>query len=171
MPIDYQALQSGQVNVEIPGDGEHVARLERAALVSTNNGERLVTDWSGANENIQWTSWNRFDEMGLSYTVELLDGLGVDRSAVQTDDGFTDALDAVTGNLYDVRTSSQKGKQGDRWFTTTYVTGRATGIQDALEVDMPADTTGLGPSPDSAAAKVSDSRRNTGTAELDEIPF
>lgn len=169
-PIDYSALQSGQLNVEVPADGDHVAHLERAALVSTNNGERLVTEWAGANENVQWTSWNRFDETGLTYTVELLDGLGVDRSAIADDEAFTDALDAVVDNIYEVRTSSQKGKQGDRWFTTTYVNGRATGVQEALEVDAPADTTGLPPAPGSVAGKVSDTRRAPAPDD-EKIPF
>lgn len=158
MPIDYNALQSGQATIEAPTDGEHIAHLERAAIVSTNNGERLVTEWAGANENVQWTSWNRFDETGLSYTVELLDGLGVDRAAISNDDSFVDALDACVQNIYDVTTKSQMGSKGDRVFTTTYVKGRATSYQEALEVDAPADTSDL-PRAGSPAAKVADDEK------------
>ena len=164
MPINYEALRTGSLNVENPDDGQHTARLERAALVSTSNGERLVTEWIDMQGPAQWTSWNRFDEMGLSYTNELLDGLGVDRTILTDDDSFTAELDRVTGTVYDIRTASQLGSRGDgRVFVTTYVNGRNEGVQEALDVDVPVDRSDLQPPGGSAASKVS---HNT-----DDIPF
>jgi hypothetical protein len=162
MPINYEALRTGDTSAQLPADGSHTAILQRAALVTTNNGERLVTEWSDTTNGAAWTSWNRFDETGLSYTIELLDHLGVDRAAVADagdDDAFQAALDAVTGGAYDVRTTSQTGSRGDRVFVTTYVDARSQGVVQRLTDDIPVDTTDLPQQP--AAATVAE----------DDIPF
>jgi hypothetical protein len=164
MPIDYQALKTGSMASVLPDDGEHAGRLERAQLVHTQNGPRLVTEWSQANGTAQWTSWNRFDESGLSYTIELLDGLGVDRAAVNNDEQLDAELERAVDQVFDVRTSSQAGSRGDgRVFVSTYVTGRNQGIQDALDGVLPVDTSDL-PPPVSAGSKVHED-------DDDKIPF
>jgi hypothetical protein len=146
VPIDYNALKDGAAAQVPPPDGDHTALLNRAALVETQNGERLVTEWQDASDSsLQWTSWNRFDATGMSYTRELLMGLGIDLSggAIMDDSALTDALDAATNRMYDVKTTSQMGSRGDRVFVTTYVDGLALGSQQALATDVPIDTRGL----------------------------
>jgi hypothetical protein len=144
-PINYEALRTGASTVQVPADGTHQATLDRAALVSTDKGERLVTEWTDIDGTVGWTSWNRFDTTGMSYTRELLQGLGIDLNTVTDDTALTDALDQASHHVYQVRTSSQKGSQGDRWFTSTYVDGQSQGVQESLngDVDLPIDTAGL----------------------------
>jgi hypothetical protein len=139
MPIDFAALRGEITTSQVPVDGKHQARLDRAALVDTQKGERLVTEWS--ENGVAWTSWNRFDTTGLLFTRDLLTGLGVDIAKVTDDGALTAGLDAVTGHTFEVRTHSNRGMQGDRWFTTTYVDGYALGVQE--EMDVPIDTAGL----------------------------
>ena len=73
-----------------------------------------------------WDSWNRFDSSGMRYTQDLLDALGIDRFQVTDDDQMSEALHAACEhNDYQVRTESKRGsRQGDRWFTSTYVEAR-----------------------------------------------
>jgi hypothetical protein len=136
MPINYNALREGAVTTEVPPDGGMQATLDRAALVETSNGERVVTEWTSADGRYGWTSWNRFDTTGLIYTRELLQGLGVDLSVLMNDDDLKSQLQAVEGGVFNVRLASQKGSQGDRWFTSTYVDGRSAGVQETLDVPM-----------------------------------
>lgn len=137
-PIDYQALRSG--TTAHPPDGAHVAVLNRAKLVDTSNGERLVTEWQTQDDAHYWDSWNRFDGTGISYTQELLQGLGIDLAAVKDDDSLTEQLSRVEGGVFEVRTQSNQGSQGDRWFTNTYVDARAG---ELVPQDVPIDTGGL----------------------------
>lgn len=139
MPIDFDVLR-GTGAPATPDDGDHVAWLERAAIVETQNGERLVTEWRDtADKSVQWTSWNRFDTTGMSYTRDLLLGLGVDLSTVNDTVDLSDGLIAKVGLTWRVTTKSQMGSQGDRVFVTTYVNGRDTPV----EPDVPIDTRGL----------------------------
>jgi hypothetical protein len=149
MPINYEALRNGSATAEVPADGNHQARLERAALVDTARGERLVTEWATINPLQQWTSWNRFDTAGLAFTRDLLTGLGI-LDDVTSDTALANALERVTGQTFEVRTQSNKGAQGDRWFTHTYVDGPALGVQETM--DAPFDTTDL-PPPNRAAVE------------------
>lgn len=136
MTVDYDALR-GATNTGVPDNGPHTARLERAALIETDKGSNLVTEWS--EDGLWWTSWNRFDGQGLPYTQALLDALEVDRSKLTNDDELTDALSAAEGLLYLVHTDSKQGSRGDRWFINTHVDGRAAPVQ----TDLPIDTEGL----------------------------
>lgn len=162
--IDFSTLRGERANTTgVPEDGLHTARLERAVLQDTAKGPRLITEWSDEN-NLMWTSWNRFtaDQYGMPKTQELLDGLGVDRSKL-TDENFGDELATVEGGTYQVRTTSQQGSQGDRWFTETTIEQPIAGRQQELS-DIPADTTGLPepkPPPKPAA----------GDDLFDDIPF
>jgi len=131
-PVDYEALRGG-VTTGVPDNGAHTARLERAALIETDKGSNLVTEWS--EDGLWWTSWNRFDGQGLPFTQQLLDSLGVDRSTITDDDELEQALSQAQGVLYLVHTDSKQGSKGDRWFINTYVDGRAVPTQDELPVD------------------------------------
>jgi hypothetical protein len=147
MAINYKQLR-GEGAPAIPKDGSHQATLDRAKIVDTKNGEALVTEWTTADGNVDWTSWNRFDTSGMGYTRELLLGLGVDLSTITDDDSLSAQLDGAQYHVYNVRTQSQKGSQGDRWFTSTYVTGRADGVQTQMATngeapDVPIDAGGL----------------------------
>jgi hypothetical protein len=164
-PIDYGALGADTGAGGVPDDGEHIARLERAALVETQNGERLVTEWSNQ-EHLWWTSWNRFDASGMSWTQELLDGLGVDRKNVHDDEEMEMALAEAVGRRYRVKTESKQGNQGDRWFTSTYVQEEITNPQTQL-TDTPADTTGL----PQAGVGASASAPSSDDPDDDDIPF
>jgi hypothetical protein len=77
----------------------------------------------------------------MPYTKDLLTGLGLDVPKLTDLDILTASLDAVVGRVYDVRTSSQQGKQGGKWFIDTYVDGHALGVQE--ELDAPIDTRDL----------------------------
>jgi hypothetical protein len=151
MTIDFDKLRGETAAEEIPADGTHTARLERCVIVTSNRtgDELLVTEWSDE-QNVMWTSFNRFDSSGMSFTQELLDGLGVDRSKL-TDENLGDELAQAEGGTYQVRTTSTKGSQGDRWFINTYVDQVIAGRQKTLDEDIPADTTGL-PERDAAPA-------------------
>lgn len=143
-PVDYDALREG-VSTGVPDNGTHTARLERAALIETDKGSNLITEWS--EDGLWWTSWNRFDAQGMSYTQELLDALGVDRSKITNDDEFEEALSHPVGHLWLVRTDAKQGSRGDKWFINTYVDGRAVPTQ----TDLPIDTEGLPPVVDASA--------------------
>jgi hypothetical protein len=159
MPVDFDALRS-ETGSGVPDDGLHTARLERAAVIETDRGSRLITEWSDEN-NLMWTSWNRFDASGLKFTQDLLDGLGVNRSQI-TEDNFSDELAQMEGGTYQVRTDSKQGKQGDRWFTSTYIEQAIAGRQQTL-ADIPADSAGL-PERDAAPA-------GTDLFADDDVPF
>ena len=163
-PIDFGKLGGSTPIEEAPADGDHRARLERAVIVDTKNGERLVTEWCDS-ENSMWTSWNRFDDSGMSFTQELLDGLGIDRSKL-TEETLPDELARKEGATYNVRTESRQGSQGDRWFTSTYINSTVLPPQlnrrEPPPSDAPADTRGL---PQTTGAKSNDLFGD------DDIPF
>lgn len=147
MPIDFDALW-GSGDVQTPDDGEHIALLERAALVDTKKGEQLVTEWRAPTEKAAWQSWNRFDTSGMSYTRDLLLALGVSPRSAMDDDALASELDRCVNQWWRVTTTSQMGSQGDRVFVTTYVNGKA----GPVEPDVPIDTEGL-PEPTVAASE------------------
>ena len=64
MPINFADLRGETV---APDDGDHVAWLDRGALVTTAAGdERLVSEWRDAQDpNTVWTSWNGFAGQGM----------------------------------------------------------------------------------------------------------
>ena len=150
MPINFAELKGETV---LPDDGDHVAWLDRAALVTTGSGdERLVTEWHDAQDpNTVWTSWNGFAGQGMGFTRDFLVGLGVDLSAVNDTDELDNALQRTVGHPYNVRI---QGRQvNDRVFINTYVTSRAQSVQQALNVkaeqmdELGTDRTGLPSSP------------------------
>ena len=149
MTIDFDKLRGDKSAAdEIPADGDHIARLERAVVVDTKRGEQIVTEWSNQ-ANVMWTSWNRFDSSGMPYTQDLLDGLGIDRRKV-TEDSLSDELARCEGGTYQVSTEANEGSQGGRWFINTYVrqplrAGQTPPPPDAQVVppDVPVDTAGL----------------------------
>jgi hypothetical protein len=168
--IDFDALKGASTR-GVPEDGLHIARLERISFYEGDKGTQLITEWSNE-ANVTWTSWNRFDETGLSFTQELLDGLGVDRSKWNPDE-FQDEVEKAVGGTYQVRTDSRRGRQGDKWFTNTYIEQAIAGRQERMatgsgaaprqpEPDVPIDTQGL------------PERGNAPDADLfgdDDIPF
>jgi hypothetical protein len=158
MPINFAALRGEVSLTNVPDDGNHQARLEGMRLVDTQNGERLVSDWSDAqDEFLTWTTWNRFDATGMADTRELLMALGIDTSTLADGDALEEALVPVIGHVYNVHTQSNKGSRGDMWFTTTKVDGRAQHVQTAMSVDY-----GEMPHPDPPPATPEDE---------DDIPF
>ena len=67
----------------------------------------------------------------MSWTQEYLDGLGVDRQTITDEDKLTDALEAVVGERFELRTENKSG------FLNTYVEGPATGgVQQSLDVPI-----------------------------------
>lgn len=139
MPIDFDALR-GDGLPEPPEDGEHTALLTRAVVVETQNGERLVTEWTAIGEgHVAWESWNRFDTTGMSFTRDLLIGLGINLKSVNDLDILGMELDKVVNYQWRVSTSSSMGNRGDRVFVNTYVTGKA----GPVEPDVPIDTDDL----------------------------
>ena len=153
MPIDFDALR-GDGLPETPDDGEHIALLMRAVVVDTQNGERLVTEWKAVGEeNVAWDSWNRFDTSGMSFTRDLLIGLGINLKSLNDIDQLGAELDQCVNYKWRVSTSSSMGNRGDRVFVNTYVTGKA----GPVEPDVPIDTDGLpdvsNPPPTTAGAQ------------------
>jgi hypothetical protein len=154
MPINFADLRGETV---LPDDGDHVAWLDRGALVTTAAGdERLVSEWRDAQDpNTVWTSWNGFAGQGMSFTRDFLLGLGVDLSSVNDTEELDLALQRAVGHPYNVRV---QGRQvNDRVFINTYVNGRAQSVQQALDVraqnmdELGTDRSGLPPSrPDPA---------------------
>jgi hypothetical protein len=115
------------IATDTPADGTYTARLERAERRDASGMEKLVTEWS-AGEGLWWSSWRdlelnpRFPQ-GLQLALELLDGLGVDRSQITDDDAVLDQmLSLAEGNYYEVRTESRE--YGGRTFIDTYIESR-----------------------------------------------
>ena len=122
----------------MPDDGPHTALLEKAKLYEDDKGPAVITEWSA--DGLWWESWNRFAGKGLSFTLELLDGLGADRSKIadRADDDYTnEVLTGLQGITYLVTTKSREWE--GRWYVNTYVDGPAVPTQ----TDLPIDTEGL----------------------------
>ena len=160
MPINFDALRTGAGMAQVPADGHHQATLDRAKVYEGDKGTSLITEWMTADGSAAWTSWNRFDQTGMEYTRDLLLGLGVNFDAINSEQELEDFLaNHSVGHMFDVKTQSRQGSQGDKWFTNTYVDGKTLGVQE--QIDVPADTTGL-PEASSAgngAAKTPDDER------------
>lgn len=156
MGIDFEALR-GEVGGD-PPDGVYNATLQRAKLVDTRNGEMLVTEWQVDDPGpYYWTAWHGFEPNRMSWTQEYLDGLGVDRGKLTDEDELTDALNAVLGERFELRTEVKSG------FLNTYVEGPATGsgTQTSLD-DVPIDAADFEP------ARVADGPPDP---DDDDIPF
>ena len=95
----------------IPTTAQHQARLHRAVLRDTRNGECLVTEWADETQNVQWESWNRFDTNGLAWTRELLLGLKIDLATITDTNELEFALAQRVGQLWDVTTKSNQGRR------------------------------------------------------------
>lgn len=135
MPINFAELRGETVQ---PDDGDHVAWLDRAALVTTGSGdERIVSEWRDAEDpNVIWTSWNGFSGQAMGFARDFLMGLGIDLSAVNDTTQLEDGLHFATGHPYNVKV---QGRQvNGRVFINTYVTARATSVQQALNTKVEA---------------------------------
>ena len=146
MPIDYAELRGDGPQAELPDDENRVAYLERAALVDTAKGERVVTEWRDFHRpHIKWQSWNGFGGQQMQYVRELLIGLGIDMSKLTDDEALGSELFDVQGLTYKVHTSStvmQPRTPGEepKVFINTYVDARASGT----DLQMPLVTDELG---------------------------
>lgn len=152
---DYDALR-GETG-GLPPDGLHDAWLDRAALVDTRNGEMLVTEWRSTGDPLyMWSTWFGFEGQRLSFTLDFLDSLGIDRSGLADVNGkrLEDALDDRLGTVYAVRTA-QWGNGGgvnvtieDSAQQTLDVA--ASEVTEDLPVDAPGDPVevGAGTDPD-----------------------
>ena len=137
MPIDWKALTTGVSEESTPEAGEHIALLERAAIVETaKRGEQIVAEWNTG--KTKWTSWHAFDDKGMAYTRDFLIALGVDLATLRHEDAaLVDALEAKVNRYWRVNVVLNAGT--DRVFVNTYVNGPA----DPIEADVPIDTAGL----------------------------
>lgn len=120
--IDYGLLRSNDGGE--PPEGMHEPYLARAALVETDKGTLLVSEWQVPG-SYYWTAWHGFAPDRIRFTQEYLDGLGVDRSTITDDEEFERALSEVIGTVFRVRTERSKGG-----YLNTYV-------EAAAEPDIP----------------------------------
>jgi hypothetical protein len=134
MGIDWEALRGAAADT--PPNGVHRAYLDRASVVDTSNGEKLVTEWktSGADGPLYaWTTWFGLAGQALGFTQTFLDSIGVDRSQITDYASFDIALDRAVGIEYEVETK-RWGDRGDGVNVT--VLGGAKERQQQL-VDAP----------------------------------
>lgn len=158
-PIDFDALR-GETGGD-PPDGMHSAYLARASLVSTRNGDKLVTEWQTSDPPYYWTTWFGFDGQQMKFTQEFLDSLGVDRAQITDDEALEESLNELVGTVFSVRTDA-----GAAW-VNTYVEEATPTAQTSLD-DVPIDT---GELPTAAPATVAASA-DTSDDEADrDIPF
>jgi hypothetical protein len=141
-----------------PPDGIHVARLDR--MVLNTDFDKVITEWVSEYEpRYWWTSWNGFEGQQLSYTLDLLKGLGMDMSTVSSDDEFERAGERVIGKVFTVRTDSRQ-YQG-KTYVNTYV-------ESPQQMDLPVDASDL---PEPVPVAVSADPAPAQPAEDDDIPF
>lgn len=131
-----------------PADGNYDAWLARARL-QMGESDFVVTEWQV--DNLYWESLNGFEGRRMTYTQELLDGLGIDRAKIMSDADLSNALDDASEQVYRVRVE-QNGR-----FINTYVLGR-------VESDAPIDAGDLPKASASAAPSPAEE-------DDDEIPF
>ena len=161
---DYEALR-GEAG-GLPPDGVHDAWLDSARLVDTRNGESIVCDWRTTGDPLyQWTSWHRLGGQGLSFTLDFLDAIGVDRASLREVEGhrLEDALDARLGQTFTVRTK-RWGSDGGGGVNVEVQEANATNGVDPNQtsLDAPIDTADLDLSGVTPAAPGADD---------DSIPF
>ena len=136
--IDFDALR-GTTGGD-PPDGIYSARLQRAAIVETRNGTKLVSEWQVTDPGpYYWSVWHGFAGQAMSFTQDYLDGLGVDRSKLTDEDAFETELSRVIGREFEVRTEA-----GAAWINT-FIEGPATGTGQTSLDDVPVDTSDLPP--------------------------
>ena len=137
---DYEALR-GETG-GLPPDGLHDAYLDAARLVDTRSGESIVCDWRTTSDPLyQWTSWHRLGGQGLAFTLDFLDALGVDRSALREVEGsrLEDALEAHIGETLTVRTK-RWGSDGGGGVNVEIVEASSNGVDPNQEsLDLPID--------------------------------
>lgn len=151
MSIDWDALRGAAADV--PPNGTHRAYLERASIVDTSGGEKIVTEWKSTGSTLYaWTTWFGLAGQALSFTQQFLDDLGVDRAKITDYASFDAALARAVGIEYEVETK-RWGDRGDGVNVT--VLGGAQARQEQL-VDAPTEPVTV---PSSA------------TADDDDIPF
>lgn len=132
MSVDWDALRGAPADV--PPNGVHEAYLDRASVVETSGGEKLVTDWKTTGDTLySWTTWFGLAGQALGFTQQFLDQLGVDRSQITDYAAFDQALGARVGLVYEVETK-RWGDRGDGVNVT--VLGEAAARQAQL-ADVP----------------------------------
>ena len=162
--IDYDQLR-GEVGGD-PPDGMHSAYLARAALLSTRNGDKLITEWQTSDPPYYWNTWFGFDGQQMKFTQDFLDSIGVDRASITDDESLEDALGQCVGEVYSVRTEA-----GAAW-VNTYVEEATPTAQTSLD-DVPLATEGLPTAaPATAAAEPVAVAAATSDDDADrDIPF
>jgi hypothetical protein len=162
--IDYSALRSALGGD--PPDGMHQATLVRAAIVETSGGSRLVTEWQTVTGTpYYWTVWHGFEGPRLQWTQEYLDGLGLDRSKITSDEAFDVELENARGVDYDVRVETRNG------YLNTYVEGPAANVQERLDLPIASDDLPPAPAAEPAPAAVGASTAASSDPADDDIPF
>jgi hypothetical protein len=138
---DYEALR-GETG-GLPPDGIHDAYLDAARLADTRVGEMLWTDWRTVSDPLYvWSTGFRFEGQGLGFTLDFLDAIGVDRSALREVDGsrLEDALDARIGLVFTVRTKRWGSDGGGGVNVTVQGEGSTNGVSPQQEsLDLPID--------------------------------
>ena len=137
-----------------PPDGLHTARLVRC--VQQPDYDKVITEWQDT-EGHYWDSWNGWDGQQLSFTLDLLRGLGMDITAIASDDEFSTAAEMIIDRTYHVRTESRQ-YNGKTYINTYYEGDTDQGVQQKL-ADVP-----IEPVTQPAAATAT-------TPADDDIPF
>lgn len=137
MGIDWEALRGG-TSALVPPAGIHTARLETAKIVQTNSGdEKMVTSWQTTGDPIYvWETWHGLSGRALGFTLELLDGLKVDRSKLTDYEAFDTGLAACIGRTYQVETKLW-GSANDQVNVTILATGPVGSDIPAEPVTVP----------------------------------
>jgi hypothetical protein len=115
----------------------------KAAVLDTRNGPRIKLEWQTTDFAHYWDSWHGVSGKAKGFTKQLLAELGIDVTALASEDQLSDELAAREGTIYTVKVV----RNGD-WVNTDVIER-----PDHVQAEIPIDNGGL-PTP-GAAAKAS----------------
>jgi hypothetical protein len=113
MPVNFDALRRGRGADDVPANGQHIARLEKAIVLDTRRGTQLKCEWTEVSTGQWWSTWDTLEDSQWAWrAADLLGAFGIDLAEVTDEEDLAMLLAEAEGGVFEVTTDTQFGDKG-----------------------------------------------------------